>query len=344
MKLYSLLVVLLLLPSRLVMAISCEQWFKATKIDKDSKQCFPDCIVAQIGMGTFSCHLQCADFCRFSSRTWIYFGNGVFNIQEEARRSAKKLREKFLPFVERYPDLRPLIANSEEIQVAYNVDGDKFLQLIQAFEQKVNTEFQNLWRWLDNLSAAPEWFRKQVAYGILSEDEGFEKRDPELREHVARYSSHLEKGDGILVVSHSQGNFYAHAAHRLTMKKYGVLIPFKIIPVASPYFEDSSEKLYNGWPYTTLFSDGVIRFLVPHHFPPNVRNEPAGLWDHEFVERYLNGNNSGPKILNDMSCMVSTFRMRAPSFNWFSESDFDHDACKKLIPHPEVEKDDAEEQ
>ncbi len=295
-----------------------------------------------MGMDTFSCALACSHFCNYSTRVWIYFGNGVFNTRRDAQKGAEELRVRLTDFIDRYPDLRPLIAGLEKARVAYNVDGDKFLQLIQAFEQKFNTEFQDFWRWLGNFSVAPEWFRKQVAHGILTEDDGFEKRDPELKEHVERYSSHLEKGDGVLVVSHSQGNFYAHAAHRRLLNKHGVLTPFKIIPIASPYFESSSESLYNGWPYTTLFSDGVIRLLVPHHFPPNVGNNSAGFWDHEFVEHYLNGSHSGPKILNDVACLVSTFRARPPSIDWFSGSSFEHKACEKLIAHPEAEKGDAE--
>lgn len=73
-----------------------------------------------------------------------------------------------MPFLDRYPDLVPLVANLREIGIAYNVDGSGAEQLARAFEQKVNTEFEDFWRWLSNLSPAPEWFRKQVAQGILS--------------------------------------------------------------------------------------------------------------------------------------------------------------------------------
>lgn len=278
--------------------------------------------------------MKCAEFCKYSTRVWIYFGNGVLNTKRDAERSAKELRDRAGPFLNRYPDLLPLVANLDDIGIACNIDGNAAEQLAQAYEQKFNTEFQNFWRWLSNLSEAPDWFRKHVAHAILTEDKGFESRDAELKAHVAEYSVHLANGDGVLVVPHSQGNFYAHAAYRLLMKKHGTLVHFKITPIASPYFESTSDKLLNNWPYTTLFSDGVIGLLVPHHFPPNVRNEPAGLWDHSFVEHYLNGNESGPKILGDIACIVSTFRIRAPSIDWFSESEFEHEACAKLVPHP----------
>lgn len=118
------------------------------------------------------------------------------------------------------------------------------------------------------------------------------------------------------------------------MNKYGAEVDFKIIPIASPHFEETGEDIINDSPYTTLVSDGII-LMIPNHYPPNVSNQPAGLFDHQFIKHYLNGNKSGPKILNDLACMVSTFRMRPPSINWFIENEWDHKACSNLVPYPE---------
>lgn len=226
--------------------------------------------------------------------------------------------------------------------MAYNVDGDEFDQFAQAVDQKVHSEFRHFWNWLSDLSIAPEWFRKKYAQKIQGEDSALQGHDAELREHLKEYSSHLEKEEGVLVVSHSQGNFYAHAAYRLLMEKFGVLLPMKVIPIASPEFEETSEGLLNGWPYTTLFSDGIVA-LVPHHLPPNTANKPSGLFDHRFVKHYLNGNKSGPKIISDIACVVSTFRMRRPSIDSMFESEFDHKACENLVPHPKAAEIDPED-
>lgn len=292
-------------------------------------------------MDTYRCPEECFSFCKFRKRAWLFFGNGIFNTKRQAEYSADILRSRVAFSIGKYPDLAGVLANKEHIDVAYNIDGNAIDQIIQTYEQKFNSEFQNFWRWLGDFSIAPVEFRNQVTKAILEGDEGFEERDAELKEQVAQYSKHLEQEDGVIVVSHSQGNFYSHAAFRLLMQEFGATVKFKIIPIASPHFQSMSEKLFNGMPYTTLFSDWVIR-SVPHHFPPNTKNEPAGLFDHQFVEHYLNGNHSGPKILSDINCLVSSLIERRPHINSWLESDYDHEACKALVPHPERTKEDDE--
>jgi hypothetical protein len=64
----------------------------------------------------------------------------------------------------------------------------------------------------------------------------------------------------------------------------------KIISVANP-----ASFVPGHGPYTTLKSDGIIT-SIPDSLTANVRNDPYGKFDHEFVRHYLEGNNSSRQI------------------------------------------------
>jgi hypothetical protein len=51
---------------------TCKLWFEKQKISPDEKFCIDKCYSANVGMGTFSCPLQCKDFCNQKSQD-LYF-------------------------------------------------------------------------------------------------------------------------------------------------------------------------------------------------------------------------------------------------------------------------------
>jgi len=311
---------------------TCEQWFRDSGIEEEAKTCSLDCASAAVDMATFTCPSQCQEFCSYRRKVWIFFGNGVFNTLQTARASARALQDQLRKSVERYPDLPPLIGNLNEIRIAYNVDGESFEQAAQCVEQKYRAQFKAFWEWLSDLKLAPDAFRKFFAERIIAANRKFLESDAELQDHLREYAAHHEAGDVVLVIPHSQGNFYASAAQDLLLERYGSTFAMRRIPIASPQNEPV-EGRPQGEPYTTLFSDGVMN-LIQNSMPPNVGNHPHGNFDHGFVEHYLNGNVSGPKILNDIPCVVSTFRDRPLTIKSITDPPFDHPSCRHLLPHP----------
>jgi len=126
-----------------------------------------------------------------------------------------------------------------------------------------------------------------------------------LADQVNDYMKQIKEGKKILLVAHSQGNFFGNQA-------YGVLNStakqsFGIVSVANP---DSS--VGDGGPYTTLEEDEVIEYIkwvkdligLPVPMKPNLTNSPVELPDekgHAFINAYMvAGSNSDQKITNDM--------------------------------------------
>lgn len=308
----------------------CLDWFNESGINRDKRSCIAECSQIGVGMGTWMCPQRCGDFCHFKQTIQYFFGNGMFTTLEDAAYSAKALAAELNKEVSKYPDLQAMTEKPIHVDIAYNQNESLFLQLSQAASQKIDMEQSKFFKWLSDWDLAPSWFRKaakKIAGNLVINDE-------DMQNQLRRYESVLGHDGGIVVVSHSQGNLYSHAAYR----RLGFNADFKIVPIASPYCEEMSERILNGWPYTTLYSDMVIR-SVPMSYPPNVANPSSGIFDHLFVKHYLRGKNSGPKIVNDLMCITGVFLMRLRPIRGMSDmwqSDWDHPSCQKLIPHPDA--------
>lgn len=339
-RLFFVCLILLVLLSSIVFGAedACVKWFKSGNVRTGTRACFLECSQIGAGMGTWMCPQRCHEFCGFKMKVHLFFGNGMFTSPASAQAGADALKKGLDGLFGKYPDLRAIA--EPEVRVAFNTNEDALTQLHQVFTQKVESEEAHFFRWLSGLEAAPFWFRNMMSKIAFKEVLSWEEKDIDLKNQVAAYRAILERDDGVIVVSHSQGNLYSHAAYN----RLGRATDFRIIPVASPFCESMSEKLYNGHPYTTLASDGVIR-LIPWSYPPNVANPNPGMFDHFFIKHYLKGQNSGPKILSDVMCVASVFlmRLRPPTINWWMESDWDHPACRNLTPHPDAVRDAKKE-
>jgi hypothetical protein len=111
----------------------------------------------------------------------------------------------------------------------------------------------------------------------------------------------IEKGGKVLLVAHSQGNFIANEAVLTT--RNSLMIHWdtdqqkvRLVSVATPTASVEGEGSY-----TTLSSDGVIR-PIPTALAANVTNSTPvpGIFDHEFVKHYLNGDASGSQIIHQI--------------------------------------------
>jgi hypothetical protein len=126
-------------------------------------------------------------------------------------------------------------------------------------------------------------------------------KDPDLDAHVARYTADLTEGKRVIVVAHSQGNFYANKAHEHLSSTAG----FGIVAVATP----ASYTAGNG-PYTTLTNDEVIK-PIPNRKAANTTNGAAfvkateGSDGHSFTGNYLAGDVSGPKIVGHVKSTLA---------------------------------------
>ncbi|MBE9563425.1 MAG: hypothetical protein IMF12_11255, partial [Proteobacteria bacterium] len=99
---------------------------------------------------------------------------------------------------------------SEDItyDLAYNYSNDAFIKLLQTSDQRL---------WYINLA--------KLVYNWQ-----YKVNTPELNQHVEKYREAILHGQKILIISHSQGNFYTNLARQMlsnqkptiTMKGFGI--------------------------------------------------------------------------------------------------------------------------
>lgn len=140
----------------------------------------------------------------------------------------------------------------------------------------------------------------------------------DLDEHVAKYrQSAQERHNKLILIGHSQGNLYASQAYARLTTQSPVMThnDVRVIGVATP---DSSIAGEQGpdttLPYTTLTEDliATVGFFAvnPWRLVPNTHNNQfpgclSASLCHEFIDSYLNGNMSGPRILNHLVSAIT---------------------------------------
>jgi len=211
------------------------------------------CSLLIIGLMTFE---TVADAALCQNKTAIVYGNGMFNSWFDANASRTKLEKKMIIKMIIYLQASPstqFTTSELEFHLAYNSDngGGKIgglLQLMQAFNQKRG----------DNM---PAWFKLQMdKIAIASTAATFINNaslqtmlngDPLVVAQNMRFDGYkylLGQGKRVLMVSHSQGNFYANAVYNALAGQYANSIGN--VQVATP-----ASYVANGGTYTTVPED-----------------------------------------------------------------------------------------
>jgi len=227
--------------------------------------------------------------------TRVYFANGMSNSDADAQNSSK--------------NVRLLLGSSQDYsyRYSYNANENWLTQLLQVYEQKkidqkleVNPE--EYWYLLRNMEEAPEWFREVYKKNMEQFRESDVYNDPYLIEHVNNYVRDLYNGKKVVIVAHSQGNFYANNAYRRILNEYPEYQHnIGVVGVATPANSVQGWNNYNasypyGLYYTTNASDlviNLIRAFYPDTLPPNPGIEYSNGYlsaNHGFVDIYLDQN------------------------------------------------------
>ena len=231
-----------------------------------------------------------ASFC--AQKTHVFYGNGMFNNQIDVTDSYKTLESL----------MRSNGGLSEDewtFDISYNHD-EKIFSLFQVFRQRQGESVSTFWRWMNGLWLAPEWFQDKALDMAARVDQAQAARDADLRSHIQRYKTLLMEGSRVLVVGHSQGNLYANSAYtNLAYDENNLpMDAFGIVAVATP-----SGRVAGGGPYITRDDDLVInsvRIFYPGTLDGNITNSNTSSdWkNHSFIDAYLDGDQSGPMIIN----------------------------------------------
>ena len=223
----------------------------------------------------------------------VYFVNGMNTSLSSARAQTLALEHK----------VRPSLPTGVTVNFSYsyNANESDTRQIVQVLSQTLNDKSIPYYQWLSNPSSSPALFQTALQSLEVGSTVSSYVNDPDLQTHVQKYAADLAAGKKVVLVAHSQGNFYANRAYeQLASTSLG------IVSVGTP----SSYTAGNG-PYTTLTTDLVIQSILQHRsanttngalFLLNVKDNQG----HSFRKSYLNGDVSGPKIVSQIVSQITT--------------------------------------
>ncbi len=248
-------------------------------------------------------------------RPHIFFGNGVQNGIHAANISRTRLehvtRQLYPAAAQRHmrfhnafnpPLLEPDIAGDKSL--ARNAFA-ALLDALEAAGQEIDSN-PDLIPHLAGIVATPRGESRGLSDSIeqlliqalleFARDASFSLAGTEttVDEHVSAYRSAIANGGRVLVVAHSQGNYFANAAYKALSEEKREHM--EIIGIATP--TSFVGLLGQNYPYITLETDLVIKSMrevmlsagIPN--PPLVPNAGAGSTDsadplhHGFLEAY----------------------------------------------------------
>ena len=250
----------------------------------------------------------------------IFFVNGMLNDFSDAIKYKNALVGLFHSEIKRnnidYPALVYFfISYNEKLDLystlieagsQHDFDANQWKEFIDKFMiTKRKDTFYNFT--YDPIDTIKETIREKMLETLIStiishirEDEL--KTNPNLQAFVKEYLEKIKQGYKILLVAHSQGNFFANDAYEAIVKDYpGYSDSIKIISIGTPdsYVAGDGE-------YVSLKGD-IISKLVPKAKPGYIENEEEGANGHGWIDGYMGGNNTRNKIFRMIYDSIESF-------------------------------------
>lgn len=222
---------------------------------------------------------------------YVFFGNGVWNDKEQAEYS-RRLLTRLLESHVAGTDLDGKINYS----TAHNPSQGTLLDLLETFEQNIQTNFTQFWRALAGLDPMPDFLQDKLKEIANTVDQSIVQLNPAVMDHVGKYNKLLSEGNKVVVVAHSQGNLFANIAYG------GIPVDYKngfgIVSVGNP-----DDYVAGRGEYTTIDEDIIIG-SVPRSLNANLDNFFGINWrdltGHMFGKSYMaSGHPAQTKILDD---------------------------------------------
>ncbi|WP_166360906.1 YfaP family protein [Pseudomonas akapageensis] len=274
--------------------------------------------------------------------TAIYFGNGIDTTEISAK----------VNLVGMQLDLRSKMDEDEykkiEFGLSYNSTSTVIGDLLESAIQSLGRDIGDFWRMLAHYVPMPNVLRDGYLQGAALLDEIALVDVQDRNRHVSAYKDKLLQGKKVIVVAHSQGNFFVNQEYTaLTSEEQR---GFGIVSAANP-----DTRVVNGGPYTTIAEDKVIEairlFKVRSGLPaPLIVNVPTtgfelpdNILGHSFQLAYLWDNTASKEkllrdIMNTRRDMVQPTPLVIPgiitaTLTWGSQPDVDLHAFEPNRSH-----------
>ncbi len=231
-----------------------------------------------------------------SEQTRIYYVNGMMNKEFDRNQNYKKLKG----FIGEN--------STRSFRISVNESTWVIPDFFQVMKQK-GYESSPVWEWLSNISIAPQAVKDAYAASITSLAAISYSTDNDLRKMVVQYLRDLRSGKKIVLVSHSQGNFYANKAYRYIYDNFpNYRNSIGIVAVGTP-----AARVEDGGGHTTNSLDLVINSLrmVTSILDATGIYVTSDVTGHSFRDTYLTHYESSSQIRSHIYATIA--RLTSPS-------------------------------
>jgi len=303
-------------------------------------------LLAAIGLAIFA---QDSD-CDLESKVSVIYINGMMNSFDEAESNLG-----YIHTVIKHDSYLKSQGINDEGQVALHYQESEFKRIVQTqasgviqelfyFYEENYLKAENLteeitevlsdkildnslfFTWIERPIKAPNWFREEYKKKVVEKVENTYVTDSDLNGFVNLVLGRVNKGNKVVIVSHSQGNFYANQLwHHFQVNYNELLEHVSFVPVATP-----SNYTPKDVPYTTLTNDlimGFVRFNYPLTLPGNYTyKSPYDKTGHGLAYSYLGGSPNRNVFVHGRSSdrFSNLVRNAAQSI--------EYPECKEIIP------------
>lgn len=174
--------------------------------------------------------------------------------------------------------------NIRTIRSALNSSRGIYDDLIEAAEQR-QAEPPAIKRWLANIGIASSWFKEEFADSIVNTANAQYINNFDLREMTNSFLAALRSGRKVVVIAHSQGNFFANSAYQYISQnfpEYRQSIGLVAVGSPSGIVQDGGSHFRNSWDLVINVVDSFYDVL-----PSNFIFTSSDLSGHRFAPTYL---------------------------------------------------------
>ena len=265
-----------------------------------------------------------------TKETVVFFGNGIKTAEKKAYDSMNVIKNRL------QTELLPEEFEVLDFKLAYNDTHGLPLDLLESSIQVLTGNSSSFWRFLWGLEIIPDWFTQKLVLLSNALDKSALLTTDSLKDHVTMYKAKIAEGKKVLLVAHSQGNFFGNQAYSLLNSREKQ--SFGMVAVANA----DNNILGAESPYTTLETDRVILALITFQVAlpsrpmmPNTENlaQSDDALGHSFIESYMTaGSNSDKKVVSDIIAVLDNLAepiqivdsgVISVSLTWGSEPDVD---------------------
>ncbi len=259
-------------------------------------------LVSSMGLLGMNLYAQDNEICPSTTNTVIFFGNGMDNSKQDARDSKKALSQALDPYL-----IPPIEKEGICFQISYNQDELGKLDLLEGYLQAISSSTTSLWQAIFRLIATPGYVENKLETIIRSWNSVNYVISRDLGQHVSRYQQEIAQGRKVIVVAHSQGNFYANEAYN---QIFGInsTNKLKIVSVSNPDSFQADD--ISGNKHVTLYGDIILVALGRQDANTDVSGSKCTVNSgdpqspgvtayscHGFADSYLIGSFSRPRII-----------------------------------------------